>query len=98
LDGGVFDCVAGEGFGCDYAFDAREGFGAGRGVGGADVDCQAGVVDDDVFGVAGLDGGAGYDGGVVAERREGVSVNLRISWSGLVGRNLRVDFTADDGL
>ena len=59
LDGGVFDCVAGEGFGGYYAFDAGEGFGAGRGVGGADVDGQAGVVDYDVFGVAGLDGGAG---------------------------------------
>ena len=60
------DGVAGEGFGGDYASDAREGFGAGRGVGGADVDGEARGVDYDVFGVAGLDGGAGYHGGVVA--------------------------------
>ena len=66
MEGGVFDCVARECFGGDDAFDAREGFGAGVWVGGADVDGQARVVDYDVFGVAGLDGGAGYDGGVVA--------------------------------
>ena len=66
MEGRVFDGVAGQGFGGDDAFDAREGFGAGGGVGGADVDGQARVVDYDVFGVAGLDGGAGYDGGVVA--------------------------------
>ena len=66
MEGRVFDGVAGQGFGGDDAFDAREGFGAGGGVGGADVDGQARVVDYDVFGVAGLDAGAGYDGGVVA--------------------------------
>ena len=86
MDGGVFDCVAGEGFGCDYAFDAREGFGAGGGVGGADVDGQARVVDYDVFGVAGLDGGAGYDGGVVAvlalaKGRYGTGEVARVSFS-----------------
>ena len=66
MDGGVFDGVAGEGFGGYCAFYARQGFGAGGGVGGADVDGEARVVDYDVFGVAGLDAGAGYDGGVVA--------------------------------
>ena len=66
LEGGRGDGVSGQRFGFDDAFDAGEDFGAGRGLGGADVDCEARGVDYDVFGVAGLDGGAGYDGGVVA--------------------------------
>ena len=66
LEGWVFDGVAREGFGGDDAFDAGEGFGAGGWVGGADVDGKARIVDHDVFGIAGLDAGTGYDGGVVA--------------------------------
>lgn len=66
LEGGVLDGVAGEGLGGNDAADAREGFLAGCRIGRADVDGEAGVVDDNVFGVAGLDAGAGYDGGVVA--------------------------------
>lgn len=66
LEGGRGDGVSGQRFGFDDTFDGGEDFGAGGGFGGADVDCEARGVDYHVFGVAGLDGGAGYDGGVVA--------------------------------
>lgn len=69
LEGGVFDGVAGEGFGGDDAADAGEGLFAGCRVRGAHVDSEARVVDDDVLCIAGLDAGAGYDGGVVAGER-----------------------------
>jgi len=66
LEGGRGDGVSGTALGFDDPFDAREDFGAGCGPSCADVDCEARGVDHDVFGVAGLDAGAGYDGGVVA--------------------------------
>jgi hypothetical protein len=66
LDRGVFYCVSGECFGCYDAPDAGERFDAGFGFGCTDVDRDSRVVYYDVFGVAGLDAGYCYDGGVVS--------------------------------
>lgn len=54
----------GGGFGGDDGVDGVEDVDAGLGVGGADVEFEGGVGRDDVFGVAGVDGGDGDDGEV----------------------------------
>ena len=65
FEGGFRDGIAGDAFGFDDAFDALFDFFACFGVDAADVDGEAGVVYDYVFGVAGLDAGDCYLGCVL---------------------------------
>lgn len=57
--------VACKRFGIDDASDACQGFDASLWLGSSDVYGETGVVNDHVFGIAGLDAGASHHGGVV---------------------------------
>ena len=72
LEGGLRDGIAGYAFGFDDALDALLYLFERFGVDAADVDSDAGVVYDYVFGVAGLDAGDCY-------------LRIGVGWCAMVG-------------